>query len=173
MHDQNRSRTVSALAVIALVFCVRASNNGAWTVEQSGHRVVSRPVGAWRGEKVAVYVYVTCSSGQPQFAILVRDPVTAKLQVTLQFSGHSGQAIAFVGKDGVVRKYNSFTRGSQSRLAIASPEDSRLIVAELLRGHTRLAWIVDTTGDGLDSLEVPAGSFANAWEQLRCGVKPQ
>jgi hypothetical protein len=78
--------------------------------------------------------------------------------------------IVFVGKDGIVRAFKGFSRGTNRFVAVANAEDSREIVAELLRGHSRLAWIVDTEDGGLDSLEVPANSFDWAWQKLRCGT---
>jgi hypothetical protein len=157
----------SILVLLGATFATRAATAGDWSIERSKRRVISRPVGSWSHEKVAVYV--VCASGRPQFVIQVRDPVAAKPEVTLQFGGHSGRAIVFVGHDGVVRKYSGFTQGENAYTAVATFEDSRLIVAELRRGHSRIAWIVDTTGDGLDSLEVPATAFANAWAQLQWG----
>jgi hypothetical protein len=153
-----------AAAVVPLTLL--AASDTAWRIDIANHRLVSRPAGVWRDEKVRVFV--ACSGGAPQFSIQVRDHVAAKPGVTLQFGGHSGRAIVFVGKDGVVRKYNGFSRGQNPLLAIASPRDSREIVNELTRGYSRLAWIVDTEEDGLDSLEVPTAGFAAAWQSLKC-----
>jgi hypothetical protein len=143
-------RSVPAVVLIAGSSALVASTVGAWRIEPSRHRVVSRPALVWRAGNAGVYV--ACVGGAPRVSIQVRDPVAAAPGVRIQFGGHSGRAIVFVGKDGVVRDFKSFSRGTNRFVAIADAQESREIVAELLRGHSRLAWVVDTE-EGFDSLE--------------------
>lgn len=169
MRVSQRHITLGLVTAAAALSALAATTAGSWRVAAAQSRVVARPTGAGRSENVAVYV--TCVAGTPQFAIKVRDAVAPKPDVTLQFGGQSGRAIVFVGRGGIIRTYKGFVRGADPLLAIASPRDSNEIVTELLRGHSRLAWMVDTAGNGLDSLEVSSTGFASAWKRLHCGSK--
>jgi hypothetical protein len=167
MHRKRSIAFTFAFVFVLISLKMVAETVGAWQVQLPKRRVVSHPARVSKASDAGLYV--ACVAGVPSVSIQVRDPVSAAPTVKLQFGGHQGTRISFVGTDGVVREFKGFSRGTTNRLvAVANSQQSAEIVAELLRGHSRLAWMVDTE-DGFDSLEVPTTDFALVWGKLECG----
>jgi hypothetical protein len=162
-----RNRVIAGVLVCVFSAIAYAADTSGWRIDKKNRQITVRPAGPWKHEDVAIIV--RCVSDAPQFIIQTRDPVALNPEVTLQFGGTSGRAIVFVGRNGVIRSFKHFIRGSNARFAVADPSESHSILAELLRGHRRLAWMVDTEDDGLDSLEVQTAGFEVAWHTIRCG----
>jgi len=161
--QQTLARALPLALVVSLHFTAAAASS--WHVDKAKHRIVARPDAVWQAGDASIIV--SCVAGIPQFAIRVRDPIpSAHPKVKLQFGGHRGRKIHFLGEDGIVREF-AFFRGADRSLAIASAADSREIVRKLLPSVSRVAWLVDMD-DGFDSLELSTGGFHSAWQELNC-----
>jgi hypothetical protein len=138
---------------------------GSWSVDREHQVIVSHPAPVWDAGDAGVYV--SCKGGVPSVTIRVRDPVPNAPNVRIQFGGQSGRAIVFIGKGGVIRKFNGFSRGQNRRDVVANRRDSDAIVRELLQGRSRLAWEVDNE-DGFDSLEIRTTNTGRAIRAIGC-----
>ena len=148
-----------------ILFGITPATANSWRLEHTKRRIVAHPDPVWEAGDAGLIV--SCAEGQPRFAIQVRDPVPPHPKVRLQFGGHRGRKIHFLGEDGVIREFSGFSRGSNRRLAVASAAESRDIVLNLLPNASRVAWFVDL-GDGFDSLELSTADFSEAWQKLGC-----
>lgn len=155
----------TAPLLLFIAFPTFAQKIGSWTVDSQHLVIVSHPAAVWEAGDAGVYI--SCKAGVPSVAIRVRDPVPSAPNVRLQFGGQKSKAVVFIGKGGVIREFKGFSRGRNRRDAVANGCDSYAIIRELLRGGSRLAWVVDNE-DGFDSMEIRTTNVGQALQSIGC-----